>query len=826
MPRRIRKSAIESLSIRLAPLSPASFNEEDNSVEAVLATDAAVISIDMKSGKPVLEVWRMDGGVFDGQVPMLDTHKRDSVERLKGSIREIRVNGSQLVGRLCPDSTEYEVISKIRNKHITDVSAGVQPLETSEIKAGQTKIVAGQSYTAPAGRSLFVHTKWRLREVSLTPIGSDERAKIRSKGDQTMNESLRKWLEENMKLRAESTPDEAQTFWDALDEKDRQRAEKECEREEDDEDEDEDEDEDKDEKDGKDAKDKKRAKPTFRRRTDKRTVTEESRAADEAERIRMAEFRENTVAVERERVHKIRKAAGSDVPQELVARAIDEGWKLGRARGVFLESVRNRTKSAGGGGNVDESTREFSAQFGIHTRSHETDCTAAALGAALFSRSYRGLRDPCDLIGGYAKTEEGDFVVRADVNRMIEGRAKQANENRRKAAERMLDMGDRYRSISMLELCDEACRIDGKERSSYDPSDRIRAAMSGSALSAIFTTNISAMFLGGYLDAADTTAGWTTESDVPNFLQNERAIFGKMGQLKKLGKGGTAEDLDTSDWNEQYKISRYAGKFIVDEQDIINDRFGAIDQMAPQDMGLTARQIRPNLVYAMLLSNPTLNQDSQAVFCSSVVSPRTIVNTVTGVITDFASTTPTANPGPLQDAVAIMGKQRLRNRVLNLQPRFIIAGTDLSRALNYLYAPSNTAQKVIVSASGYNYNPTPPEISGLNLVYDGRLDPLGCFNNDDGKTYYPWTTTGTAAGRSLTAILSARPGEQGAKTIEIGYLRGSGRAPRIRSAPLPQGMGQYGFAWDVNMDIGAKILDYRGLVLITGGGSQLTATGP
>ena len=33
-------------------------------------------------------------------------------------------------------------------------------------------------------------------------------------------------------------------------------------------------------------------------------------------------------------------------------------------------------------------------------------------------------------------------------------------------------------------------------------------------------------------------------------------------------------------------------------------------------------------------------------------------------------------------------------------------------------------------------------------------------------------------------------------------------------------------SWDVNLDIGAKILDYRGLVLLTGGGSQLAATGP
>jgi hypothetical protein len=195
---------------------------------------------------------------------------------------------------------------------------------------------------------------------------------------------------------------------------------------------------------------------------------------------------------------------------------------------------------------------------------------------------------------------------------------------------------------------------------------------------------------------------------------------------------------------------------------------------------------------------------------------------ITGAISDFAAGLASANPGPVQDATALMGKQRLRNRVLNLRPRFIIAGTDMQVALNRLYAPQNL--NVTVSGSGTVYNPDTPNKDSTQVVIDGRLDPLGCFDNDSGRTYYPYTTTGTTAGRSGTAFLVARPGEQGAKTIEVGYLRGSGRAPRIRAFILDR--GQYGMGWDVSMDIGTKILDFRGLVLLTGGGSQLGATGP
>ncbi|MGO9111161.1 MAG: hypothetical protein ACLP9L_18205, partial [Thermoguttaceae bacterium] len=428
-------------------------------------------------------------------------------------------------------------------------------------------------------------------------------------------------------------------------------------------------------------------------------------------------------------------------------------------------------------------------------------------------------------------------TVRSDITRMLSGQAVRASDARRKAAERLLEMGDRYRGMMPMDLIDECNRIEGRTRTSYDREERVRAAMSGSALSAIFTQNVSAQFLGGYLDAADSTVGWVTESDVPNFLQNERAIYGKMGQLERLGKGGTATDLDTSDWNEVYRIYRYAGKFVVDEQDFINDRFGALQQMSPQDMGLSARQIRPNLVYAMLLQNPTLNQDNTALFVaagtthSNWLSDGSTANPQSN-ISDFGYNTPgspTANAGPLQNGISLMAKQRLRNRVLNLRPRFCITGYDLEWPVNILL---KSQQRIIATGSGGTYNPLAAAGIDLETRFDSRLDPLGVYDNYDKKTYYPWVsgTAGTnspvIAGKSLTCILAARPGEQGAKTAEVGYRIGTGRAPRIRSAILREGSGQYGMAWDVNLDIGVLPLDFRGFVLITGQGAQAAATGP
>jgi hypothetical protein len=844
--------ADSTMRTRAGQLSPASIDLDEHSVEAVLGTERACLSTDLKTNKSFLEVYLMSGAVFARQVPLCDTHRRDSVTKVLGSVRDIRVEGDHLVGRVFVD-TNCPVWSKIRDGHITDVSWGVQPLETTEIKAGQSKDVQGRSFTAPADRSLFVHSKWRLREESITPIGSDERAKIRSLStnqENAMNELNRAWLEENYPelVRSETTAEEAQAVWDGLPAADRTRAEESC-READD-DEDDDEEDDDEDHDDKETPAKKKARMTREAKARKARAAKARAAGDEGQRIRAEqaeadaerireEATEAATKKERKRVASIKRLAGKDVEPELVSRAIDEGWGISRVRAAFLTAVRTgRTASVGGGGNTDqvEMVRSlFGSAPAGHVRSHETDCTVATLSAAMLTRSYHGGQDVCNILGGYrpsasmisdesGRQESGQcYTVRNDVTRMLSGQARQASEERRRASERLLDLGDRYRGMSMLDLVDECNRIEGRARTTYDADERIRAAFSGSALSAIFTQNVSAQFLGGYLDAADTTVGWVTESDVPNFLQNERAIYGKMGQLERLGKGGTAADLDTSDWNEVYKIYRYAGKFVIDEQDFINDRFGALAQMSPQDMGLSARQIRPNLVYATLLQNPTLNQDSQALFNSGVVASRSEGNIVTGQITDFNATTPTASAGPMQDGISLMGKQRLRNRVLNLRPRFAIAGLDLEWALNVLL---KSQQRIISSGSGGTYNPLAAAGIDMETRLDSRLDPLGVYCNADKKTYYPWTTTGATTGRSRTCILAARPGEQGAKTMEVGYRIGTGRAPRIRSSILREGSGQYGMSWDVNLDIGVQVLDFRGFVLINGGDTQLAASGP
>ena len=74
-------------------------------------------------------------------------------------------------------------------------------------------------------------------------------------------------------------------------------------------------------------------------------------------------------------------------------------------------------------------------------------------------------------------------------------------------------------------------------------------------------------------------------------------------------------------------------------------------------------------------------------------------------------------------------------------------------------------------------------------------------------------SSGTArTGTATNWFLAAGPIE--GRTIEVGYLAGSGRMPSVRRFVLDR--GKWGVGMDVKLDIGATVLDYPGLYKATG----------
>lgn len=342
--------------------------------------------------------------------------------------------------------------------------------------------------------------------------------------------------------------------------------------------------------------------------------------------------------------------------------------------------------------------------------------------------------------------------------------------------QRVMEAAHQLGQMHAMDLARECARLDGKSLSAHSRDSIIQAAFSGLSLTNVFTTNINAMMLATYVEAPDTTQGWVRENEVGDFRTNERPRMLKGAGLSKLGKGGTADDMTREDVGESYKIARYAGKIVVDEQDLINDTLGALADL-PVEMALAAARLRPDLVYAILLANPTLAATARALFNS------TDANTAAGAALAAAT---------LRSAVSAMMAVREGTVNLNLVPTHIVVPTELFFLANELVQSAT----IVIASNTATERGSKNVLSDLNLtvVSDGRLQN-GVVDPDSGTTYSGSTSTWYLA----CAI---------AHTIEVGYLRGTGRAPRVR--PFKLDRGQYGVGWDVSMDIGAKALDWKG----------------
>jgi hypothetical protein len=178
-----------------------SFREDERSVEAVISTEAPVLMPDWSRGELVPEVLLARGAEFpkSRQIPFLDSHNRSSIKDQLGSARNITVGDGNITATLMFSKAAQaeDAMAGVREGHITDVSVGYDVLKRTYIAEGQTKTISGREFTGPVN----VVTKWRLREVSLTPIGADAQAKLRGLDPAAVRFS-QEGFEMNQELRA------------------------------------------------------------------------------------------------------------------------------------------------------------------------------------------------------------------------------------------------------------------------------------------------------------------------------------------------------------------------------------------------------------------------------------------------------------------------------------------------------------------------------------------------------------------------------------------------------------------------------------------------
>lgn len=400
----------------------------------------------------------------------------------------------------------------------------------------------------------------------------------------------------------------------------------------------------------------------------------------------------------------------------------------------------------------------------IHSRSHDRDATLQALQGAMILRANGRLDHPSyQTPMALAMNLPGWMRVPLDAPTRA----------------RTMEAAWRYRDLSLVDLCRESVRLSGRD-APIGRQETIQAAFSGGTLADIFTTNINAVMLATYSEAIDSTAAWTRTVDVADFKTNERPRLGKGGGLERLPRGGTAAHTKRDAAAESYKIARYARQFVVDEQDIIDDSMGALADV-PVEMGRAAFRLRPDLVYGVIFANANLNATGRALF-----------NATDGNLL----TTAALASATLKSAVKTILLFRENGVNLNLMPTHLLVPPSLLHTARELV---NSSTIVLAGTAG-----SVTERGSINAIAADNLTPIADPRLENGVTH-PSTDVTYAGSATTWFLISAL-----AHTIEVAYLRGTGRAPQLRSKVLDA--GQYGIQWDCNLDIGAAAMDWRGLV--------------
>jgi hypothetical protein len=346
---------------------------------------------------------------------------------------------------------------------------------------------------------------------------------------------------------------------------------------------------------------------------------------------------------------------------------------------------------------------------------------------------------------------------------------------------KIMDQSHILAKMSFVDITRESLRASGKT-ASHDRDDMIRAAFSTASLGNVLTTSVNAILIATYLEIPDSTIGWTKENtDVANYLLQERPRVPVGGNLSRIPENGEADHDEMSDVVETYKVARYGKQFEIDEIAVINDSLGAIMDK-PKQMAIAAARLRPDLVYNLLLSNPTLNATGRAFFNSTDGNLRTSA---------------ALSNSTLSGAIAAMKLIR-ENRVnIDVTPTHLIAPPSLSDVayqllMSQLVGIAGTAGSV---AQVGTTSPFPRY--GLQPISDPRLEN-GLIDPVDEKT--------VRAGSATSWYLASSY----APAIEVGFLRGQGTTPRVRSW-LNEEKGKFGQGWDVSLTVGVCPLDWRGL---------------
>ena len=262
---------------------------------------------------------------------------------------------------------------------------------------------------------------------------------------------------------------------------------------------------------------------------------------------------------------------------------------------------------------------------------------------------------------------------------------------------------------------------------------------------------------------------WTSKGSLPDFKPSkahEYTIGG--GQFDKVTEGGELKHstLDT-DMNPLRKLDTYGTQFTMTREAFINDDIGFLSEMPGQYARVAKRKINKQ-VYEVIVKNPAV-YDGVTLFEAD--AHKNLIATGTA---------------PTIESVQKMMMKLLRQtdpfgESIMVQPKYILVPVGYGFLMSQLL---ETSQVDVEGIGSHTANALYKYRTQLQVVEEGAINALA------GSSEVPWYIVGD---------------KTTAKSVQVDYLNGV-ETPSFRRS---EKAGYLGFVWDIWLDWGITVMDYR-----------------
>lgn len=325
---------------------------------------------------------------------------------------------------------------------------------------------------------------------------------------------------------------------------------------------------------------------------------------------------------------------------------------------------------------------------------------------------------------------------------------------------------DELRNLSLRELAKETLRIEGVPNA-YRLSDEelLRQHLTPTSLFAnIMDLTARNVFQQAYTDAETTYQHWTRRGTLTDFRPSKTYQVGSVGELLLVSENGELKhDAPMGEGGPVRQLLTYGRQFTMSREAFINDDVGFIETI-PALYAQAARLGINRLVYETLAKNPAI-WDGKTMFHADHAN--------------IMSTSGAPSVDTLSEARRLLRKQKAAGGKVNLNipARFMLVPTSMETRAGQLVGST-------VDPSSTNPNIPNPFYNQFTIISDAELDDATANGE---KEWY------------VTADKLRSP-------IQVDFLNGKDM-PTIVMKQAPA--GQLGFLWDIYMDYGVTVVDFK-----------------